>query len=143
MKGPHDDKLEQLGHWPLRGAFTIELLSQLNDSDHQQISFNQWNAAGSDRVLKNTVALHEWAYTKLISHDIFFHHNDTKYLVNDTLYFNISYKESAHLKHQVTTSATVADFIVFIIVYILLILMIMLISFILRFNSGTYSHHKL
>ena len=34
MKGPHDDKLEQSGHWPLRGTFTIELLNQLNDSDH-------------------------------------------------------------------------------------------------------------
>ena len=26
MKGPHDDELEQSGHWPLRGTFTIELL---------------------------------------------------------------------------------------------------------------------
>ena len=34
MKGPHDDELEQSGHWPLRGTFTIELLNQLNDSDH-------------------------------------------------------------------------------------------------------------
>ena len=23
MKGPHDDKLEQSGHWPLRGTFRI------------------------------------------------------------------------------------------------------------------------
>ena len=36
MKGPHDDKLEQSGHWPLRGTFTIELLNQLNDSDHHE-----------------------------------------------------------------------------------------------------------
>ena len=34
MRGPYDDKLEQSGHWPLRGTFTIELLNQLNDSDH-------------------------------------------------------------------------------------------------------------
>ena len=34
MKVPYDDKLEQSGHWPLRGTFTIELLNQLNDSDH-------------------------------------------------------------------------------------------------------------
>ena len=34
MKGPHDDELEQSGHWPLKGTFTIELLNQLNDSDH-------------------------------------------------------------------------------------------------------------
>ena len=31
MKAPNDDKLEQL---QLRGTFTIELLNQLNDSDH-------------------------------------------------------------------------------------------------------------
>ena len=28
MKGPHDDKLEQSDHWPLRGTFTIELTTQ-------------------------------------------------------------------------------------------------------------------
>ena len=32
--GSHDDELEQSGQWPLRGTFTIELLNQLNDSDH-------------------------------------------------------------------------------------------------------------
>ena len=34
MKGPHDDELEQSGHWPLRGTFTIELLNQQIDSNH-------------------------------------------------------------------------------------------------------------
>ena len=34
MKGPHDDKLEQSGHWSLRGRFTIELLNHLNDKHH-------------------------------------------------------------------------------------------------------------
>jgi len=38
MKGPHDDKLKQSRHWPLRGTFTIELLNQLNDSDHHSQS---------------------------------------------------------------------------------------------------------
>ena len=33
MKGPHDDKLEQSGHWPLRGI-KVELLNQLNDNNH-------------------------------------------------------------------------------------------------------------
>ena len=34
MKGSHDDELEQSGHWPLRGTFTIELLNQKIDYDH-------------------------------------------------------------------------------------------------------------
>ena len=37
MNGPYDDKLEQSGCWPLRGRFTIELLNQVNDSDHHSI----------------------------------------------------------------------------------------------------------
>ena len=34
MKGAHDDELEQSGHWPLRGTFTVELLNQLSDKDY-------------------------------------------------------------------------------------------------------------
>ena len=41
MKGSYDDKLEQLGYWPLRGAFKIELLDQLNDDNYvYNISYN-------------------------------------------------------------------------------------------------------
>ena len=36
MEGTHDDELQQSGHWPLRGTFTIELLNQLNDYDHHR-----------------------------------------------------------------------------------------------------------
>ena len=41
-KGPYDDELEQSGHWPLRGIFTIELLNQLNDSDHYRYTSKLW-----------------------------------------------------------------------------------------------------
>ena len=34
MRGPYDNELQQSGHWPLRGTFTIELLNQFNDNDH-------------------------------------------------------------------------------------------------------------
>jgi len=34
MKGPHDYVIEQSGHWPLMGTFTMELLDQINDNDH-------------------------------------------------------------------------------------------------------------
>ena len=28
LKGPHDDKLEQSGHWPLRGTFIYNRTTQ-------------------------------------------------------------------------------------------------------------------
>ena len=34
MKGPNNDDLEWSDLWPIRGKFMIELLNQLNDSDH-------------------------------------------------------------------------------------------------------------
>ena len=38
MKGPHDDKLEQWGYWLLSGTFKIEVLNQLNNSDHYTVA---------------------------------------------------------------------------------------------------------
>jgi len=38
MKGPYDDELEQLGHWPLRGMFKVELLDQVNDGKYTMYS---------------------------------------------------------------------------------------------------------
>ena len=34
MKGPHDDELQQLSYWPMRGIFQIELINQINESDN-------------------------------------------------------------------------------------------------------------
>ena len=64
MKGPHDDKLEQSGHWPLRGTFTIELLNQLNDSDHysRMLQFHHHRCSEcSDRVVSGTKS-RGWAF---------------------------------------------------------------------------------
>ena len=51
MKGEHDDKLEQSGHWPLRGTFIIELLNQLSDKDHHSHKMT-FTAHTDDDILK-------------------------------------------------------------------------------------------
>ena len=96
MKGPHDDKLEQSGHWPLRGTFTIILLNQLNDNDHHSrkvtyTSFTPSNA--TNRVVDGIYAPGGQGIPQFISHDTLLHYSNSKYLKDDTLYFKINYQE--------------------------------------------------
>ena len=97
MKGPHDDKLEQLGHWPLRGTFTIKLLSQLNDSDHHshkaEMNYNKCGRC-TNRVLKNNIASTGWGSHRFISHKAIF--QDDKYLKNNCAEFRISYEDTGY-----------------------------------------------
>ena len=51
MKGPHDDKLEQPGHWPLRATFTIELLNQFNDSFCHLVVYYFDNSTCANRIM--------------------------------------------------------------------------------------------
>ena len=96
IKGPRDDTLEQSGHWPLRGTFTIELLNQLYDSDHHR-SLIMPNASESlNRVNPftynyNNVSVMTKVISKFISHDILFKHNG--YLKNDLVYIQVSYNK--------------------------------------------------
>ena len=87
MKGPHDDKLEQSGHWPLRGTFTIELLNQLNDSDHYSPAVTYILSGSGKRVIGDEIDAIE-AVVKYISHDTLFKHGG--YLKDDTIHFRIS-----------------------------------------------------
>ena len=87
MKGPHDDKLEQSGYWPMRGTFTIELLHQLNDSNHHSYMV-YYTCSGFHRVTMDKSI--EIGYLPLfISRDTLFQHNG--YLKNDILNFRIAY----------------------------------------------------
>ena len=103
MKGPHDDKLEQSGHWPLRGTFTIELLNQLNDSDHfshmVQFHHHLWSEC-THRVLVGAMANSGCGEPNFISHDTLLHNNSNIYCKNDSLIFRISYEDS-ELSYQV------------------------------------------
>ena len=54
MKGPYDAELEQSGHWPMNGTFTIELLNQFSDSGHyiRTVMVNSYTCSEcTDRVM--------------------------------------------------------------------------------------------
>ena len=81
MKGPHDDKLEESGYWPMRGTFTIELFHQLNDSNHHSYMV-YYTCSGFYRVTMDKSI--EIGFLPLfISRDTLFQHNG--YLKNDIL----------------------------------------------------------
>ena len=91
MKGPHDDKLEQSGHWPLRGTFTIELLNQFTDNDHYTRSMLLSGYLCSDctnRVVEGDIATGV-GFDQFISHDII-----PDYVIEDVLQFRISYENN-------------------------------------------------
>jgi len=97
MKGPHDDKLEQSSHWPLRGTFTIEILNQLNNSDHFS-SFIQFHhhicSKCTNRVLEGVAAKSTYGIAQFISHDTVLHHNNNAYSKNDTVIFRVTYEDT-------------------------------------------------
>ena len=104
MKGPHDDKLEQSGHWPLRGTFIIELLNQLSDNNHysHMVQFHHnLNSVYTNRVLEGVKAS-GWGIPQFISHDILFHHSNNSYHKSDFLIFRISYEGVEEASYQVT-----------------------------------------
>ena len=89
MKGPHDDKLEQSGPWPLRGTFTIELLNQPSDNNHHScmIQLHHYRCSEcTNRVLEGVTAKAGWGF--FIPHDILLHHNNNGYYNNDSLIFS-------------------------------------------------------
>ena len=95
MKGPHDDKLEQSGHWPLRGTFTIKLLNQLNNSDHygRMVQFHHhWCNECANRILVGAMAISGKGQPRFISHDVLFNRNDYSYYRDDSLMLRISYE---------------------------------------------------
>ena len=96
MKGPHDDKLKQSGHWPLRGTFTIELLNQLNDSDHYsyllQFDYLERRRKRINRVI-NGVKAPGWGTTRFITHETLLNYSNNTYFVNNSLIFRISYED--------------------------------------------------
>ena len=94
MKGEHDDKLEQSGHWPLRGEFIVELLNQLSDKDHhsRKMMFTAHTDDDSTkRVVKGNKATTGWGLHQFISHDTLLQHSNSGYLKSNILYFRISY----------------------------------------------------
>ena len=96
MKGPHDDELEQSGHWPLRGTFTIELLNQLNDSDHYSRMVqlhHHFCSLCTNRVIQNLMSNAGRGEPQFISHEVL-HNSDNGYHISDSLIFRIFYEDT-------------------------------------------------
>ena len=96
VKGPFDDNLEQSGHWPLRGTFTIELINQFNNSDHysRMIQFHQLlHGRHAERDLTEFIAIRRFGLSQFISHKTL-HHHRYSYYKDDSIYFRASYKHS-------------------------------------------------
>jgi len=97
MKGPYDDKLEQSGHWPLRGTFKIELLDQINNDNHTHyIPFDGIVSSNhTNRVIVQDMAPTGWGNPQFISHKTILNGN---YIKHDSLYFMISYQPNSASK---------------------------------------------
>ena len=94
--GLYDDELEQSGHWPLRGTFTIELLNQLNDTDrysHMVQFHNHRCEECTNRVLGSVMAHSGLGQPQFISHDSLFDYTNSGYYHDDSLIFRISYED--------------------------------------------------
>ena len=95
LKGRHDDELtvQQSGDWPTKGTFTIELLNQLNDSDHRssEVIFT------CNSVTCNFKAAKRYSPTgHLTAHETICYQITSGYLQNDSLYFRVSYKDTRY-----------------------------------------------
>ena len=97
MQGPHDNALEHSGHQLLfKGIFTIELLNQLSDSDHianEVILINGDICKECSEMSLDGEVVRRWGYPVLLPNDTFLHKNNTDYVINNSLYFRVSYKE--------------------------------------------------
>ena len=95
MKGPYDDKLQQLGRWPLRGTFIIKLLNQYNDHHYSKkinIPFDKYTNnlnERNQRVIKGDI-IKGWGLSQFLSHQ-----DITDYLKDDCLNFHIFYEDTA------------------------------------------------
>ena len=99
MKGPHDDKLEQSGHWPLRGTFTIELLNQLDDNDHygdKIVLYDYLRSRCSQREVEDYMNSIGRGCHQFVSHNVIFYKRANEYLKNDTISFRIKYEDISY-----------------------------------------------
>ena len=92
MKGPYDNELQQSGHWPLRGTFTVELLNQFNDNDHYncEVIFSTYTCNEcTKRVIDANLNANRWGCSQFISHKVIQQKKDDKHLC-----FNVSYNDA-------------------------------------------------
>ena len=103
MKGPHDEKLQQLGYWPLKGNFSVHLLDQVRKGVPAEDSHIIHSTLISD--IKNSyrvthdgmVKIDDLSIYQFVSHvDLIEPYYMSKYTnssVNGNLYFRVQYNE--------------------------------------------------
>ncbi len=87
LEGSYDATLS----WPFVGTVTITLLNQLSDENHHTTTV-EYKTIDNGHVGKSV------GYSKFILHAALAHNpvKNTQYLMNDTLYFRVSVKETTH-----------------------------------------------
>ena len=92
MRGEFDDHLK----WPFRGDVTIQLLDQQDDKNHQTGTAH-FNDKTPDSVAERVTSGERasgWGVGTFIPHSELGHNPATncQYLMNDCLYFKVSYE---------------------------------------------------
>ena len=108
MKGPHDEKLQQSGHWPLRGNFSVDLLNQqLIGSPDPHITHNILisDIKNNYRVTHNgMVKIDNLSIDQFVSHeDLTVPYFFSKYVnssVNGNLYLRVQYIEEGQALYR-------------------------------------------
>ena len=95
MKGPYDDRLQELGYWPMCGKFEVKLLNQFDSQAHHTKELMS-NFHCVDRVTDSYVSNIAWGRSDFISHYQLLY-GKAKFLENDTLYFEVTYKDTTVL----------------------------------------------
>jgi len=89
MKGPDDDQLK----WPIQGQCEVELLNQINDSEHYY-GIGVYYEDGHNRVIngeRNEFSL--WGNSKFIRNEDLLKATGTcQYLKDDRVLFRVNYK---------------------------------------------------
>ena len=100
LKGPHDDKLEESGHFPLRGMFEIKLLNPLYNYNHHSRMY----LMSIDSCIECTKrVMYEGGMAKGYGGKFILQNDFPYYYKNDTLYFRVSYYtcvSCAYFQHE-------------------------------------------
>ena len=110
MKGPHDEELQQLGYWPLKGNFSVHLLDQLRkgitvEDSHiiHNIGINDFRM--SHRVTHDgMVNIDDLSIYQFVSHvDLIepcYYSKYTNSSVNGNLYIRVQYNEEDRARYE-------------------------------------------
>ncbi len=93
LEGSYDASLS----WPFVGSVTFTLLNQLSDENHHTMTV-EFKTINNFKTIVNSHVGQSLGYNKFILQSALAHNpvKNTQYLMNDTLYFRVSVKETTH-----------------------------------------------